>query len=723
MTRAMKRVSVDIGGTFTDCFVVWDGQYVETKALTTKHNLALGFNDALDQACEQLGLTRPALLGQVDSVRYATTLGTNALIERKGPKIGFLTTAGFKSVVTIGRGRSYAEGLPIEKQRDVPNADRPFPLVPIEMVRLARERIGYAGDVLMALDEDDLRLQIRELIDSGAEAIVVCLANSVVNPAHELRVQKIFVEDYPEHMLGSIPMLLSHQVAGRKGEYVRSMSTILDAFLHKVMYYGLSALEMNLRASGYTKPMLVVHNSSGMAQLNSTDALQTVHSGPVSGVAAAEHLARQADLGNVIATDMGGTSFDIGLVVKGGVKFYDFMPVIERWLVTVPMIHLVTLGAGGGSIARYDGMVKTIKCGPESAGSDPGPACYDRGGLRTTVTDADLLLGYLDPANYANGHIKLNPRRSKQAIEDQLADPLDVDVTTAAKLIKQTVDADMANGMATELRAFGYDPSEFTMLSYGGNGPLHACGIARKLGIDKILAPPYASVFSACGAGTLNQMHIHEMSTFLVLFQSATKTLFTDYATFNTMVEELERRGREDLLRQGMKQADIQYRLELDMRYGNQRVTTSVVTDLTRLSSLHDVARVIDQFHRIYGERFGQGSQSPAAGVRINTVRVCSFVEVEAVQFDDIRPGLKQVPAPEPVSTRPCHFIGFDAPVATPVYDQKALTHGVSLHGPAVITTPHTTYLIEPGWRFEAAAQNAAWFTRSDAQKNGEHHG
>ena len=708
----MKRVSVDIGGTFTDCFVVWEGRYVETKALTTKHNLALGFNEALDEACETLGVSRSKLLNEVDSVRYATTLGTNALIERKGPKIGLLTTAAFKATVNIGRGRAYGEGLSPERQRDLPQADRPFPLVPPEMVRIVRERVDYAGTVLMELDEDDLRLQIRELIDAGAEAIVVCLANSVVNPDHELRIQRIYVDDYPDHMLGSVPMLLSHQVAGRKGEYIRTMSTVLDAFLHKVMYYGLSALELNLRASGYTKPMLVVHNSSGMAQLNSTDALQTVHSGPVSGVAAAESLAKQAGLGNVVATDMGGTSYDIGLVVDGGVKFYDFMPVIERWLVTVPMIHLVTLGSGGGSVARYDPMYKTVKCGPESAGSDPGPACYDRGGLNATVTDADLLLGYLDPANYANGHIKLNPRRSRQAIDDQLCDPLDIDTVEACKLVKRTVDADMANGVATELRAFGYDPSEFTLLTYGGNGPLHACGIARNLGIDKILAPPYASVFSACGAGTLNQMHIHEMSTYLVLFQSQTKSLFTDYARFNGMVEELERRGREDLLRQGMNESDIKYRLELDMRYGNQRVTTSVVTHLHRLNSLHDVATVIDQFHRSYGERFGEGSQSPAAGVRINTVRVCSYVEIEAVQFENIQPGLRKAAAPAAVGTRRCHFVDHDAPVDTPIYDQRALEHGVIIDGPAVVTTQHTTYLVEPGWRFEAAAQNAVWFVR-----------
>ena len=708
----MKRVSVDIGGTFTDCFVVWNDHYIETKALTTKHNLALGFNEALDAACEQIGIKRNELLSSVDSVRYATTLGTNALIQLKGPKIGLLTSPGFRGMMPIGRGRSYGEGHSINYQRNLPNARRPVPLVPIEMVRNVRERLDYAGEVLMPLDEEDVRRQIRDLLDNGAEAIVVALTNSVVNPMHELAIQRIFIEDYPEHMLGAIPMLLSHQVAGRKGEYIRANSTIMDAFLHKVMYFGMSALELNLRASGYSKPMLVVHNSGGMAQLNSTDALQTVHSGPVSGVSAAEHLANQVDLGNVVATDMGGTSYDIGIVVKGGEKFYDFMPVIEHRLVTVPMMHLVTLGSGGGSIVSYDQMYKTVRCGPESAGSDPGPACYDRGGMKATVTDADLLLGYLDPDNYANGHIKLNPKRSRQAIEDQLADDLDIELIEACKLIKSTVDADMANGVATELRAFGYEPENFTLLTYGGNGPLHACGIADKLGIDKILAPPFASVFSAAGAGNLNQMHIHEMSTYTVLFHSGTKAMLTDYTKFNSMVEELERRGREDLLRQGMKADDIRYRLELDMRYGNQRVQTTVTTDMKRLSGLADVAKLISQFHRSYGNRFGEGSQSPAAGVRINTVRVCSFVELDAVQFKDIRPGLKTAPAPKSVGSRKCHFVGLNGAQDTAIYDSSALSHGSRIAGPAVVTTPHTTYLVEPGWQMEVAAQGAVWFTR-----------
>lgn len=708
----MKRVSVDIGGTFTDCFVAWDGRHVEGKALTTHHNLALGFNESLADACAQLGLEAPAVLSRVDSVRYATTLGTNALIERKGPRIGLLVTAGFKHTVPLSRARGYGEGLPENEQMDIPNARRPPPLVPIPMIREVRERIDYLGKVFWRLDEEDVRVRIRELVDQGAQALVVMFTNSVVNAAHELRVREIFLEEYPAHLLGAIPMVLSHQVAGRKGEYARGTSAIIDAFLHQTMYHGLGTLELNLRSQGYSKPMLVSHNSGGMAQLNSTDALQTVHSGPVSGIAASEHLAAHAALGNVVATDMGGTSFDIGIVVQGGVKYYDFNPVIDRWLVSVPMVHLVTLGAGGGSIARYERMYRTVEIGPQSAGSDPGPACYDRGGLRPTVTDADLLLGYLDPSNYANGRIRLNPKRARQSLEEHLCDDLDLSVIEAAKLVKRQVDANMANGIATELRTRGYEPAEFTILAYGGNGPLHACGIANALGAQRILAPPYSSTFSACGAGNVDQMHIHELSTWTVLFDPNARCFFTDYDAFNRNVEELERRGREDLLRQSMDLEAIRYRLELDMRYGNQRVQTAVVSDRSRLRSQGDVLALIDQFHHRYGERFGEGSQSPEAGVRINTIRVCSYVEQPKVRFEPLQVASNPLPPPAPRGHRDCHFVGRDGALRTPCYGDEALAEGTRIEGPAIVTTRATTYLVEPGWAFHAAAQCGVWFIR-----------
>lgn len=708
----MKRISVDIGGTFTDCFVAWDDQYVGAKALTTHHNLAQGFNDALEVALEDLGVDRRTLLSSVDSVRYSTTLGTNALIERKGPRIGLLTTEGFNSSIPLSRGRGYGEGLPHEKQRDLANAVRPDPLVPIPMIRGVRERVAYNGDVLLSLDEDDLRQKMRELVDMGAETIVVTFANSVVNPEHELRAREIFLEEYPSYLLGAIPLLLSHQVAGRKGEYTRATSTIIDGFLHQVMYHGLGTLELNLRANGYDKPMQISHNSGGMAQLNSTDALQTVHSGPVSGIAASEHLSINGTLGNVVSTDMGGTSFDIGIVIEGGEKHYDFNPVIDRWLVSVPMVHLVTLGAGGGSIASYDQLHDTVKIGPESAGSDPGPACYDRGGMKPTVTDADLLMGYLDPANYAKGRIKLNPARSRFAIEEELCDDLDLDIIDVCKYIKQTADANMANGIATELRSRGYDPADFTTLAYGGNGPLHCCGIADALGVSRVLAPPFSPVFSALGAGNVNQMHIHELSTYTVLFHTGTSSLLTDYTEINAAIESLEAKGIEDLMRQGMHPDDIRYRLEFDMRYGNQRVETAVESDVRRLESVSDVLNLMKRFHTRYGERFGEGSQATESGVRINTIRVSSYVELDKVDFTSIKP-LEQKLRADPVGSRPCHFVNFPEPLQTPVYDEAALAPGTYIEGPAVVTTANTTFLVEPDWCYHASNRGAVWFFRN----------
>ena len=705
----MKRVAVDIGGTFTDCFVVWDEQHLQVKALTTHKNLANGFNEAIDNACGQLDITREHLMQEVDSVRYATTLGTNALIERRGPKVGLLCTIGFEATVPVARCRGYGEGMPLEEVRDLSNASRPVPLVPASMIRGVRERLDYRGKVLVDLDEDHARAQIRALVDNGVEAIVIALSNSVANPEHELRLQEILLEEYPAYMLGSIPVVLSHLVAGRRGEYVRTSSSIVDAYLHATMYHAMSQLELNLRDSKHEKPMLLVHNTGGMAQLNSTDALQTVHSGPVAGVYASEELAKQGGMGNVVSTDMGGTSFDIGIVVEGGYKHYDFTPVIDRWMVTTPMIHLVTLGSGGGSIATYDRMYKSIKVGPKSAGSDPGPASYDRGGMNPTVTDCDLLLGYLDPDNYANGFIPLNPSRAVMALED-ICDELDVDEIEAAGLIKQTADADMAAGMVRELRSRGYHAKDFTMLAYGGNGPLHCCGIAEQAGIKRVLAPPYSAVFSACGGAAMNQLHIHEMTETIALYNQHTKQVYQDYDYFNAIVEALEERGRNDLLRQGVDQEDIKYRLELDLRYGIQKMETSIVLDKTRLTSLHEVLEIIEKLATDFSERFGAAAASPESGVWVGNLRVVSYVDLPPLKFENMMPLENKLPAPEPVQTRSCHFVGHKESIETPIFDSAALTPGVVIEGPAIVNPGQTTYLVEPGWQFEAGNQGAVWF-------------
>jgi N-methylhydantoinase A len=329
--------------------------------------------------------------------------------------------------------------------------------------------------------------------------------------------------------------------------------------------------------------------------------------------------------------------------------------------------------------------------------------------MRPTVTDADVLLGYLDPAQYAGGRIPLNVKRAAFAIDEEFGDHLDLEPVEVAKLIKAEVDEQMANGMAKELRVRGYLPEEFTMLAYGGNGPLHCCGIANHLGIDRVLAPPFSSVFSALGAGNTPQLHIHERTAPVMLFDATSRRLFDDFEAFNAIVDELEAKGRSDLLRQGLPADAVRHRLELDMRYGNQLVTMAVVADRTRLRSVRDVIALIDLFGEDYGHRFGHGSQSPEAGIRITTIRVASYVEGETVVFDAALPtGTPK--AATAVGQRRCHFVGVDGAVDAPVYDEKALQPGTVVTGPAVVTTPTTTYLVEPGWRLSTGAHGAIWF-------------
>lgn len=710
----MRRVSVDIGGTFTDCFLAYDDRYVETKALTTHNNLATGFMEALKSACAEIGKDIAEVLGSVDAVRYATTLGTNALIERKGPRVALITTAGFESTAVLMRARGYGDGLTEAEKADLPAATRPDMLVPVRRIVGIEERVDYKGEVVLEIDEANVRRQINRLVDEGAQAFVVCLVNSVINPANEKRVEKIILSEYPTYQLGAMPIVLSHRVAGRKGEYARTMSSIIDAFLHDQMYHGMSTLEIALRRAGYTKPMLLVHNTSGMAQMNSTSSLQTIHSGPVAGLEATNYLSRTFKQPNLIATDMGGTSFDIGLVTADGVKFYDFNPVIERWLVSTPMTYLHTLGAGGGSIARFDRMWNAIEVGPQSAGSDPGPACYGRGGKLPTTTDANLVLGYLDESNYAGGSIDLSRKRAERAIEEHICKPSGLSLIEAAKAIKRKVDANMASAIFKEVAVKGYNPKHFVLLSYGGGGPLHACGFSGEIGIRRILIPPFSCVFSALGAGNMDQLHIHENSVYLMLFDATRRCLLEDFTVFNDTVTELERRGREDLLRQGVGEGDIRVRIELDLRYGNQLAQTGIVSPFRRMESAAQVIKLLDIFSANYAQRFGEGSQAPEAGVRINVIRVVSYVEHQRLDLQPSTLRIDRVPVPR--TERLCHFTQVEEGLMTRIYDQSAVEEGMTIEGPALVESPRTSYLVEPGWTLTMGRMGSAWLERTDAE-------
>ena len=408
----LNSVDIDVGGTFTDCVLTLDGRRVIGKAPTTPYDLSVGFMNAIEEVAAEAGLEVEELLPRLDVVRYSTTVAMNRLIERRGPRVGLIATEGQEDVILIGRGAQWIDGKRLDERRNLATQRKPVPLVDRTMIVGVKERVDSTGAVLRPLDEDDVRRKLRVLMDRGARSIVVSLLWSFANPAHELRVKEIIREEYKEYHIGYLPVVLSHQVVAKLGEYERTMTAVLDAYLQRAMQTELSATWDRLRELGYRGSFLMIHNSGGSGEVFKTTASRTYNGGPVSGLMGSYHLATELGFSNVVAGDMGGTSFDIGLVVDQSVRNYEFRPVIDRWMVGITMLQTLSIGAGGGSIAWINHELGgQLNVGPRSAGSDPGPACYDQGGTEPTVTDADVVLGYINPDTYYGGRIAAGPRQ------------------------------------------------------------------------------------------------------------------------------------------------------------------------------------------------------------------------------------------------------------------------------------------------------------------------
>ncbi|MCU0258256.1 MAG: hydantoinase/oxoprolinase family protein [Solirubrobacteraceae bacterium] len=689
-------INVDIGGTFTDCFATTaDGAVATAKALTTHHDLALGFMRALEDIAGHLGCEVDELLGRTEAIRYATTLGTNALIERSGPRLGLITTMGHADTVPIGRCRQWGDGLPTALTRDLARAQRPEPLVPPEQIVEVRERIDSTGAVVMPLDDEEVRERIGDLVDAGVRGFVVCLLHAHVNPRHELEIRRLIQEEYPSSYLGRFPVVLSHEVSRRSGEYVRSMTAIIDAYLHRFTADRLSALRDDLRSRGYRGQLLLVHNTGGMGTLARTTPVRTVHAGPVSGLHGSRHLAAAFGYDKLVTTDMGGTSFDVGVVVQGSVRFYEFNPVIDRWRVQVPMMDIKAIGAGGGSIARLD-PVAGIAVGPQSAGSIPGPACYGQGGTEPTVTDANLVLGYLDAGGYHGGALALDRRRAERAIERRIAKPLGIDVLDAARRIREVVDERMGSEIFREVTLKGYDPREFTVFSFGGGGPLHACGYASVLDAAKVVVPPHSSVFSASGAAGLELLRIYERSAWMVLFNPLTKQLFTDYERFNAIAGEFRERAIRDFGEDGFDADRIATSLELDVRSTGQLNVITIASPVERMQDENDLAAILQAYFEEYGDRFGDLALTREVGVSIDAIRLRAWIPREPWRLSPLATVDRGVDA----ARRPGREAWWPGTglVETPVYDYAALGPGHELAGPAIVEAADTTVLVAPGW-------------------------
>lgn len=695
-TALMNSIDIDVGGTFTDMVLTLEGALHIVKSPTTPHDLSIGFLNAVESAAGKAGLSTDELLPRIDIVRYSTTVALNRLLQRQGPRVGFITTEGHEDVIHIGRGAQWVDGQIISERRNLAAQNKPHPLISRNLVVGVKERIDSTGAVVRPLDEEDVRQKLRILMDRGARAIVITLLWSFVNPEHEIRIREIIREEYKEYHIGFVPVVMSHAVTPKLGEYERAMTAVLDAYLQHSMQTEICATWDKLREKGYRGTFLMIHNSGGSADIFKTSACRTFNGGPVSGLMGSAYFAEKLGYKNVIMGDVGGTSFDVALVVESSVRNYMFKPVIDRWMVSITMMQTISIGAGGGSVASVDKNGR-LTVGPKSAGSMPGPVCYDLGGVEPTTTDADVVLGYINPDGYFGGQMPLNKAKAEKAIKEKIADKLGVTVYEAAAMIRDVVDENMASAIKREVQMRGYYPQDFVLFAIGGAGPTHVAGFQAD--VPKAVVFPAAPVFCAMGSSIMDIVHLYEKSRRMMFMEPLTEKFVVNHETFNSVVNGMIEKANQELQSEGLDPQEARFTLELDMLYGGQVNVKRTSCPVLQVNSDADAQAVYDEFEKEFSAAFSPLVVNRPGGVYLDNFALRVTVPVKKPVIQEY---VLQGPDPTEarISTREAYWKELKGTAQTPIYQFEALLPGNVVLGPAVVEAELTTVVVPPGRKF-----------------------
>ncbi len=677
MPEKCYRLGCDIGGTFTDFVLLNDetGEIKINKCLTTPSDPS----DAVAQGIEELEQKVPELTGRLDEVIHGTTLVINAIIERKGASTGLITTKGFRDVLELGREIRYAP-------YDI-FAEFPEPLIPRSRRLEVDERVRSDGTVLKPLDPEEARKVVRSLLDMGVESVAVCLLNSFENPAHEMMIMDIIEEEAPE-----LSVSVSYKVLPQIREYERTSTTVTNAYVKPLTGKYLSKLEGRLQSIGINAQLFIMLSSGGITSVETAAEfpVRIIESGPTAAVISGQYYGKMFDLPEMFCFDMGGTTAK-SCLIQGGVA--GVVPTFEvgrvqRFMkgsgltIQVPVVDLMEIGAGGGSIAKVS-RLGTLQVGPESAGADPGPVCYGRGGKRPCVTDADLLLGYLDAEYFLGGEMALDKEGAARAVMEQIADPLGVSFIQAVWGIHDLINETMAAAAKTHIAEKGGNPNVVTVAAFGGAGPVHAYGLAKKLGAPRLIVPPNAGVGSALGFFTapraFDLVRSHKVSLAEV-----------DFKDIEAIFQELEVEGARTLQKTGAA-SDVLYERSVDMRFVGQGSETNVAVLETDVSSVAPET-VRSRFDEIYKRLYGR--TYPESPVEFINFRVRAKLPERLLKLPKIarKSGGRLEDA---VKGRREAFSGIAREfIPHTVYDRYRLFPGVSFQGPAVIEERESTLIV-----------------------------
>ena len=672
MTASRTRLGVDIGGTFTDVVLETDGTLHSTKVLTTYAAPEDAIVEGLHRVCAKSGVAASS----IDQVIHGTTLATNALIERRGAKTAFITTQGFRDVIEM-RTESRFE------QYDL-NLKLPDPLLPRNRRHVVAERMEATGRVLIPLDRAEVETLADDLKLAGYDSIAVGLLHSYVNDAHEKLIRDVLAEKLPGVMVS-----ISSEVSPQMREYERFNTTIANAYIKPLMKSYLGRLKDRLASEGAECPVFMMHSGGGIMSLESAAEfpVRLVESGPAGGAIFAADIAARHGLEKVLSFDMGGTTAKICLIRNYTPKTARVFEVARTYRfkkgsgmpISIPVIDMVEIGAGGGSLAHVD-VLNQIRVGPESAGSEPGPACYGRGGERPAVTDADLVLGKLDPDNFAGGSIRLFPDSSAGALKAHIGERLDMDATEAAWGLAEVVDENMANAARVHAVENGEDLSEYTMIAFGGAAPLHAARLCEKLGIDRCLVPVGAGVGSAIGFLRAPFSFEANRSVFMTIGKfdaGAVKALFRDMET--------EARA---FVRSCDKDATILAEHKVYMRYKGQGWEIPVQPSAEQAAN-PDAQTYLKLFEADYVRLFGRSVEGMEAEITVWSVN--AFTQPpKAIRLAPARPGT----AAGANGNRQLFEPALGKPVHADVVERSAVSTGQTIAGPALVTEDETTVVL-----------------------------
>lgn len=671
------RVGIDVGGTFTD-FVLLNESTGEThsyKCLTTPADPAEAILDGIG-ALERM---RPGTIANLEEVIHGTTLVINAIIERKGARTGLLTTSGFRDVLELGREVRYAAYDP--------HAPVPEPLVPRERRLEVRERVRADGSVMQPLEPQSVSSTLARLKADGVESIAVCLLNSFENPQHEFEIKRLIAEE-----LSGVSVSISYEVLPQIREYERTSTTVANAYVKPLTETYLKSLRQRLAARGFSGRLFIMLSSGGVtsADIAAAYPVRIIESGPCAAVIAGQYFSRLFELPDMFCFDMGGTTAKSCLIQNGAAEVVPTFEVgrVQRFqkgsgiTLQVPVVDLMEIGAGGGSIARRS-RVGTLQVGPQSAGAEPGPICYGRGGTAPTVTDADLLLGYLDAEYFLGGAMRLDIAAARRGIEEQIAGPLGIPLLQAAWGIHDLINETMAAAAKTHIAERGGNARRVTIAGFGGAGPVHMYGLARKLGAPRLLVPPNAGVGSALGFFTAPR-------AFDVVRSHKTPLLDADFAALEGIFHGLETAAATALQSSGATSV-VNFDRSVDVRFVGQGSETTLQLPTVDFSTLTPQA-VRSRFDTLYAKLYGR--TYPDCAVEFVSFRVRASLPVTLLELPKLRRLADATAAGAIKGQRPAFCPLAGAMILHTVYDRYLLAPGVQLSGPAIIEERESTVVV-----------------------------